>query len=139
MKQKVFVGLVSPDFPFVIRPATLDLDGRALFFKRSFRDQKQEGVVPENVAPLPFKTLKGKGVMFLFNVKTGCAVNYGSTEGIIDDTLRARLYLACRQKMWNAAHGRAMDTLELLVLLAAGGFIGLILEMVIKRIFGGGG
>lgn len=137
MKQKVFVGLISPDFPFCIRRGVVDLDTRLIECRAKRFAKKENIVIPDNVRPLPYSKGFQKGVMYLVNMKEGFAVNYGSTEGIIDPDVRAKIDLILRDRFWRFVGGRSLGLVETLIMFGAGyGFLRL-LEIFLTNAFGG--
>lgn len=131
-KQKVYLALVTKDYPLQIRKGSLDLDIHAVDCRPGFLRERQVFTVPEGVGPYPYKK---KNMLYFVDVVNKVCVGLGSTTGVISADNEAKVDLYSRNKFWRFVGGRALGIIEMLIYLAAGYGAFKLVEILITSIW----
>lgn len=131
-KQKVYVGLVSHDFPLSIRKGWLDTDIKAVECRTRFFGDRIMCLVPDGVVPFKYK----KRYLFFADPAKKVCVPLGAVIINLGADFEAKIDLYMRNKFWKFLSTRGFDLVETLIMFGAGyGFLRLV-EVFITQAFG---
>lgn len=121
--------------PMQVKKGKFSPDEGIIKCKVSFRNTMGFNVA-RGVESVPYKVGRRKVVPLWFvDVKSREAVTVGSLVADVDVNMGSKLDLLMRNQFWRFLGGRALDTLEMLLMLAAGYGIMRLIEFIVYAIF----